>query len=238
MKGFKGIMMRKLITFALAAAMLVSVYGCGCANKQEEGSNIVDGKPVVATTVPETETEATTAPTELPGETIAPLENSVEVKSVEANEVPTAETEDEFEVTEVEDGYIRYVGGDTKWGMILPPGTQIGDESEDGSLFLIHDNVVTAIITDKVIELTSVEQAKDYYSDFGEINIDDFTVIREDGKYKGCFFEYQTEDGIRGFAKYVVDGGRSVCAAGINSTMNAAADAAMREAVNSLVIFE
>lgn len=233
-----GIMMRKLITFALVAAMLVSVYGCGCANKQEKSSNIVDGKPVVATTVPETETEATAAPTELPGETIAPLEDSAEVKSVEANEVPTAETEDEFEVTEVEDGYTRYVGGDTKWGMILPPGTQIGDESEDGSLFLIHDNVVTAIITDKVIELTSVEQAKDYYSDLGEISIDDFTVIREDGKYKGCFFEYQTEDGIRGFAKYVVDGGRSVCAAGINSTMNAAADAAMREAVNSLVIFE
>ena len=226
--------MKRIITIAVAAAMLAGLCSCGCDKKEDEKSHIVDKLKVVSTTVPEMAASAT----EVPSETLAPVEDSSEVASVEAADVPTDETEEGFKNTEVDAGYTMYVGGNNEWGIILPPDTQIGDEAEDGSLFIVNSNIITAIITDKVTELTSVEDVKEYYSNLGEIKVDEFTVIRENGEYRGCFFEYLTEDNIRGFAKYVTDGTSTVCAAGTNGTTNAAEDTVMREVINSLVIFK
>ncbi len=224
--------MKKIIVTAVAAVMLVSV--CGCGKVEDEKSNIKDKLSVVSTTPPEDAASAT----ETPGETIPPMEESETVTTVDASEVLTSQSEDEFEETEVDGGYVRYAGGNDEWGIILPPDTQVGDESEDGSLFIVNSNVITAIITDKVTTLTTVDEVKDYYSSLGEIKIDDFTVIRDNGEYIGCFFEYLTEDNVRGFAKYVTDGKQTVCATGINGAANAAEDAVMREVINSLVMFE
>lgn len=224
--------MKKIIVTAVAATMLISVCGCGTA--KEEKSNIKDRLSVVSTTPPEDAASAT----ETPDETIPPMEETGTVTTVDATEVLTSQSEDEFEETEVDGGYVRYVGGNDEWGIILPPDTQVGDESEDGSLFIVNSNVITAIIIDKVTTLTTVDEVKDYYSSLGEIKIDDFTVIRDNDEYIGCFFEYLTEDNVRGFAKYVTDGKQTVCATGINSTANAAEDVVMREVVNSLVMFE
>lgn len=234
--------MKRFISIIIAGAMLASLCGCGCEKKEEEGSNIVNRPGVVATVVPAgaTDPDATEKPaiTISPQGTVEPLEDSEEVNFVSADEVPTAESTDEFAQTEVEDGYIRYMGGDTKWGIILPPEAQIGDEAEDSSLFVVGPNIVTAVIVDRVTEITSVAQAKEHYADFGEIAIDDFTVIRDNGEYAGCYFEYLTQDGARGFAKYVVNGKKTVSAAGVNMTHDAAQSEILREIVNSVVIFD
>lgn len=224
--------MKKIIAMAIAATLLASV--CGCGKDKDDNSNITDRFRVESTTPP----EKTASATETPADTVAPMEDSDQITTVDASEVLTTQSETEFEKTTVDDGYVRYMGGNNEWGIILPPDTQIGDESEDGSIFVVNSNIITAIITDKVTKLTNASEAKEYYSSLGDIKIDDFTVIRHNDEYVGCFFEYLTEDNVRGFAKYVTDGKETVCATGINGTANAAEDAVMREVISSLVMFE
>ena len=99
-------------------------------------------------------------------------------------------------------------------------------------------NIVTAVVVDREIVLTSVAEVMAHYEDMGAIIVDDFTVIRDNGKYIGCYFEFLNEDGARGFSKYVVNNGKTVSASGINMTQDAAQNEVLREMVNSVVIFE
>lgn len=227
--------MKKIISTALAAALLVSICGCGKEEKKKV-SHIVDRPGVVATVAPKTETEPDI--TISPEGTLAPMEGSIEVETVSADEVATSQTVEEFEDEPVEPGYMRYEGGDTRWGIVLPSEARVGDEAEDSSLFVVGPNIVTAVVVDREIVMTSVAEVMEHYSDMGAIIVDDFTVIRDDGKYIGCYFEFLNEDGARGFSKYVVNNGKTVSAAGINTTQDAAQDQILRDMVNSVVIFE
>ncbi len=237
--------MKKAITVFLTASMLLSIGGCG-KKEQNTTSHIVDGDPVVIETDnPAHETAAPTdepeaSPTDIVLETSAatlePFTDSDEVTKSDSDD--TVMKKKSFEAENVEDGYTKYISGDNKWGIVLPNEMQVGDESDTGVVFVYGSNMVAVSVMDEKKELSTPSEAREYASVFGDVNIDNFTVIYNGKSYSGCSFDYETEVGMRGFGKYAAAKHTAVCAVGVNMENTQEINEMIRKTVNSLVVFD
>lgn len=240
-------MIKKIISIVLTAAMLVTLGGCGkkSGNKQ---SNI-NGDGVEVTTpvsTPEGESDASSAaettPTPVPemgtGATQAPFTDSNTVTEVTTEDIPVAEKKKVFEKKEEPDGYKKYVSGDKKWGILLPEESVPGDEDEGGIVFMLGGNMIAVSTVDEEYEFKNVEEAKEYFRMLDEVEVNNFNVIYDNGRYAGCSFDFRTSIGAWGFCKYACKGGKSAGATAMNMEDDASLNDVLRNTVNSLVVFD
>lgn len=219
--------MKKAILLSVIAAMIL----CGCGN----GTG-VKIKGVVTTAAPEPNAVNNLSATTLPQGTVAPLEDSVEITDASAQDVPSVSEEEEF-TAGIPQGYKRYSSSDGWWGIEIPAEAEIEEGTDTSVKFKLGENAVTALVMNKVVKLENVEQAKAHYAELGEISVNDFTVIRDNGEYKGSSFEFYTASGVRGFVKYLTDGMKTASVVAINVTKQADHNEILGRIANSLVIF-
>lgn len=239
-------MIKRIIIAAAAVSMLM----CGCAKKQENVQSQIEGDaptsaPWSPKAVEEREQEKTEeaekngytpAPTDA-ASTLAPFEESETAVSLTPADMPSQMSKADFESMAVEDGYIKYISGDDKWGIILPPGTEIGDEAETGVMFLYKSSLINVIVADGADRIETPQQAKELYSIFGEVKVGNFAVISENGQYQGCRFDYTTPENMRGFVKYAVKGAAAAIVSGANYDSTQETSDALSRCVDTVVIF-
>lgn len=230
---------KRIFTVIIAGAIMMSMGACG--KKNDDKSHIVDGEPVsIETSAPNRTQAPSAAPAATvetdPTATLKPFEASSEVSVASGDEMPSEVTEEEFEETDIKEGYTRYVSGDNLWGIILPPGMQPADEDETGVAFALDNNLVMVSVVDDQPEPKTAEEVKNMYSVFGDITIGNFTIMQDGDTYMGCRFDYSTAEGMRGFAKYVLKNGKGVAAAGANLDQTQRTNDLLHEVVDSLVM--
>ena len=226
--------MKKAIAILMTAAMLVTLGGCG--EKKDAKSQVSgDGVEVKETKAPASESAS---PLPTVAATQIPFVESGTTSTVTTEEIPVSETKNEFEESSDTDGYKKYVDSAGKWGILLPEDAVVGDEDESGCVFMLNQNMIAVSTLDEPVELRSIEEAKQYYSILDEVKVNRFTVIYDGDDYAGCCFDYQTSIGAVGFGKYSIKGGTAAYASAVNLSDDATLNDVLRDAVNSLVVFE
>lgn len=240
-------MIKKTISIILTAAMLVSLSGCG--KKEEDKQSHISGDGVEVTEAvstpsaepgasPEAEASATPVPKYGTGATQAPFTDSSNVTEVTTEDIPVAEKKKEFEKKEEPTGYKKYVSGDKKWGILLPADSVPGDEDEGGIVFMLGANMIAVSTVDDGYEFKNVEEAKEYFHILDEVEVNNFSVIYDDGEYAGCCFDFRTSIGARGFCKYAFKGGKGAGATAMNMEDDASLNDILKKTVDSLVVFD
>lgn len=239
-------MLKKIISIALVAAMLVTLGGCGKKNEDKKSNITGDGVEMTeAAKTPKPDSvgvESSEAATETPdfgtGATQAPFTDSANIKTVTAEEMPVSEDEKDFENKDDITGFKKYVGGDRVWGILLPEDSVPGDEDEGGVVFMLGANMIAVSTVEEAYEFTNPEKAKEYFSMIDDVNVNSFTVIYDGDKYAGCCFDFQTSVGAWGFCKYAYKGGKGASAVAVNMEDDASLNDVLRNTANSLVVLD
>lgn len=239
-------MIKKIISLALTAAMLVTLGGCGKENDEKESSIVGDGVDAVESVKkPKNDPAAEVSPeaaTEVPdfgiGATQEPFVDSDNVTTVTANEIPVSEDEKDFENKDDIAGFKKYIGGDKVWGVLLPQDAVPGDEDEGGVVFMLGANMIAVSTVDETYEFINPETAKEYFGVIDDVHVNSFKVIYDDGRYAGCCFDFQTSIGAWGFCKYAYNNGKGASAIAVNLEDDASLNDVLRATVNSLVVLD
>lgn len=239
-------MIKKIISLALAAAMLASFAGCGKKDEEKKSNITGDGVEMTeAVKTPEPDplnTASPTAPAEAEqfgtGATQAPFTDSDDVTTVTAEEIPVIEDKKDFENKEDTEGFKKYVSGDKKWGVFLPEDAVPGDEDEGGIVFMLGANMIAVSTVDEAYEFTDPEKAKEYFGVLDDVNVNSFTVIYDGDKYAGCCFDFRTSVGAWGFCKYAYKKNKGASAVAVNMENDASLNDVLRKTVNSLVVLD
>lgn len=234
-------MIKRIISLALTAAMLLALSGCGKKDGDRQSSVVGDG--VSATEPVKTpESDSSEAATEVPdfgaGATQEPFIDSDKVTTVTANEVPVVEDEKDFANKDDIAGFKKYVGGNRAWGILLPEDAVPGDEDESGVIFVLGANMIAISTVDEAYEFVNPETAKEYFAIIDDVNVNNFTIIYDEGKYAGCCFDFQTSVGAWGFCKYAYNNGKGAAAVAINMEDDASLNDVLRTTANSLVVLD
>ena len=239
-------MIKRIVSLALTAAMLVTLSGCGKKDEDKRSSIVgdgVDATETARTSKPEAgEDTASEDATEVPdfgtGATQAPFFDSNNVTTVTTNEIPVTEDEKDFENKDDVAGFKKYVSGDNVWGILLPTDAMPGDEDLNGAIFMLGANMIAVSTVDEAYEFVNPETAKEYFSMIDDVNINSFTIIYDNGSYAGCCFDFQTSIGAWGFCKYAYNDGKGAAAVAMNMEDDASLNDVLRTTANSLVVLD